>query len=92
MAAFDLSDPLEWEIADVGIVAMEDAETGQLRWVDTGNADWRREFGERVADLERQKGEVFAAAGVDRVRMSTGEDYVARIAAFFRDRLRRPAR
>lgn len=92
VAAFDLSDPLEREIADVGIVAMEDAETGQLRWVDTGNADWRREFSERVAGLERRKGEVFAVAGVDRVKMSTGEDYVARIAAFFRDRLRRPAR
>ena len=92
VAGFDLSDPLEREMPDVGIVAMEDAETGQLRWVDTGNADWRREFGERVVGLERQKGEVFAAAGVDRVRMSTGEDYVARIGAFFRDRLRRPAR
>ena len=92
VAAFDLSDPLEREIADVGIVAMEDAETGQLCWIDTGNVEWRRGFSERVAGLERGKREVFAAAGVDRVGVTTGEDYVARVAAFFRNRLRRPAR
>ena len=92
VAAFDLSDPLEREIADVGIVAMEDVETGQLHWIDTGNAEWRRGFSERVAGLERGKREVFAASGVDRVGVTTGEDYVARVAAFFRNRLRRPAR
>ena len=92
VAAFDLSDPLERQIPSVGVVALEDAETGRLRWVDTGNAEWRREFNEAVEGLERGKREVFSAAGVDRVSVTTGEDYVARVAAFFRNRLRRPAR
>ena len=48
VVAFDLSDPLEHEIADVGIVALEDAESGSLRWVDTGSREWRREFWEKV--------------------------------------------
>ncbi len=92
VAAFDMDDPLEREFADVGIVALEDAETGQLRWVDTGSAEWRQGFGERVAELERQKRDVFAAAGVDRVTVTTETDYVARVGMFFRDRLRRSAR
>ena len=89
VVAFDLSDPLEYEIADVGLLALEDAESGQLRWVDTGSKEWQREFTDRVARLEEGKREVFAAAGVDRISVTTERDYVAEVGAFFKDRLRR---
>ena len=92
VVAFDLSDPLEQEIADVGILALEDAESGQLRWVDTGSSEWKREFSERVAHLEEHKREVLIAAGVDRISVSTERDYVAEVGAFFKDRLRRLGR
>ena len=92
VVAFDLSDPLEHEIADVGILALEDAESGQLRWVDTGSGEWKREFSERVAHLEEHKREVLIAAGVDRISVSTERDYVAEVGAFFKDRLRRLGR
>ena len=89
VVAFDLSDPLEYEIADVGLLALEDAESGQLRWVDTGSKEWKREFTDRVARLEDGKREVFTAAGVDRISVTTERDYVAEVGAFFKDRLRR---
>ena len=89
VVAFDLRDPLEYEIADVGLLALEDAESGQLRWVDTGSKEWQREFTDRVARLEEGKREVFAAAGVDRISVTTERDYVAELGAFFKDRLRR---
>ncbi len=89
VVAFDLSDPLEYEIADVGLLALEDAENGQLRWVDTGSKEWKREFTDRVARLEEGKREVFTAAGVDRISVTTERDYVAEVGAFFKDRLRR---
>ena len=92
VVAFDLSDPLEHEIADVGIMALEDAESGQLRWVDTGSSEWRREFLERVARVEEGKNDVFIAAGVDRIRVTTERDYVPEVGAFFKDRLRRLSR
>ena len=92
VVAFDLSDPLEQEIADVGILALEDAESGQLRWVDTGSSEWKREFSERVAHLEEHKREVLIAAGVDRISVTTERDYVAEVGAFFKDRLRRLGR
>ena len=92
VVAFDLSDPLEQEIADVGILALEDAESGQLRWVDTGSREWKREFSERVAHLEEHKREVLIAAGVDRISVTTERDYVAGLGAFFKDRLRRLGR
>ena len=89
VVAFDLSDPLEYEMADVGLLALEDAESGHLRWVDTGSKEWKREFTDRVARLEEGKREVFTAAGVDRISVTTERDYVAEVGAFFKDRLRR---
>ena len=92
VAAFDISDPLEREIADVGIIALEDAESGRQRWVDTGDRQWRRDFSERVARLDAEKSDVFAAAGVDRVSVTTERDYIAEVGAFFKNRLLRLSR
>lgn len=92
VVAFDLSDPLEREIANVGVIALEDSESGQARWVDTGNREWRENFRDRVARLEEGKRHVLAAAGVDRVSVATERDYVAEVGAFFKTRLRRLGR
>ena len=92
LAAFDLHDPMEREMPDVGILLLEDAETGDRSWVDTGNSAWRREFANRVVRLEEYKKETFASAGVDRVSVTTDGDYVPALAAFFRNRLRRQVR
>ncbi len=92
VVAFDLSDPLEQEIAGVGIIALEDAESGHLHWVDTGSREWRREFSDRVARLEQEKNDVFIAAKVDRISVTTERDYVAEVGAFFKNRLRRLSR
>ena len=92
IVAFDISDPLEREMADVGIIALEDAESGHRRWVDTGDRQWRAAFSERVARMDAEKSDVFAAAGVDHVRVSTERDYVAEVGGFFRNRLSRLSR
>ena len=92
VVAFDISDPLEREIAEVGIIALEDAESGHRRWVDTGDRQWRRDFSERVARLEAEKSDVLAAAGVDHVRVGTERDYLGEVGGFFRNRLQRLTR
>ena len=92
VVAFDLSDPMEHEIADVGIMSLEGAESGETLSVDTGSSEWRREFSERVARVEEGKNDVFIAAGVDRVRVTTARDYVPEVGAFFKNRLRRLSR
>ena len=92
VVAFDLNDPLEHQMADVGILSLEDAETGERRWVDTGSRDWRQEFADRVTRLEEGKRDVFSSAGVDRISVTTERDYVAEVGAFFKDRLRRLGR
>ena len=92
VVALDISDPMEREIADVGMIAFEDAESGHRRWVDTGDRQWRRDFSERVARLDAEKSGVFVAAGVDHVKVTTERDYIAEVGAFFKNRLRRLSR
>ena len=92
VVAIDLHDPLEQEIPDVGLLVLEDAEAGTLNWIDTSNRGWRGAFASQVERLEAAKTQGFAAAGVDRISVTTDRDYVAGLTAFFRERSRRLAR
>ncbi len=87
--AVTLSDPREQEWPNVGLVALEDAETGQVKWVDTGSRQWRQEFAERVLELKLARDRVFRKAKVDRINVSTDRDYVLPLTNFFEQRSRR---
>ena len=89
VVAVDLYDPLEEEIARVGMLALEDAETGELRWVDTSSRKWRESFQRRVQRLENAKNQMFKSLNVDRVKITTAEDYVSGLTAFFKERARK---
>jgi uncharacterized protein (DUF58 family) len=80
--AVRLWDPGEVELPDVGIIAMEDSETGEQLIVDTHD----RRFRERFAALTQQREETirqaFKRAGVDALSLSTGDDLVREIMRF----------
>ncbi|MEZ4862527.1 MAG: DUF58 domain-containing protein [Caldilineaceae bacterium] len=84
--ALELHDPLEREIADVGLLLLEDAETGALTWVDTSHREWRQAFAQKNADLAAAKERLFNRANVDRIPLTTDADYVAPLLAFFAKR------
>jgi uncharacterized protein (DUF58 family) len=87
--AVTLSDPRETEWPDVGLLALEDAETGEIQWVDTSNRTWRKAFLERVQELHTGRERAFRRSKVDRIYISTDADYVAPLTAFFEKRARR---
>jgi len=92
VVALDLHDPLEREIADVGVLTLEDAETGEMIMVDTGSTAWRDAFARQVIDHDNKKGQVLASLGVDSIKVATGTDYAAKLTAFFRLRAKRLSR
>jgi uncharacterized protein (DUF58 family) len=92
VVAIDLHDPLESEIADVGLVVLEDAETGEPAWIDTSHREWRQRFKERVNQLLEDRRKLFNHTKVDRIQVTTAEDYVPALAAFFQKRASRLAR
>ena len=87
--AVTLSDPREWAWPRVGLVALEDAETGQVQWVDTSSRQWRETFTERVKELQLARQRVFRKAKVDRIEITTDAEYVTPLTVFFEKRARR---
>ena len=84
--AVDLHDPLDSQIADVGIMVLEDAESGELVVVDTGDRGWREAFAANVAAHDDDKISVLRKAGVDRLNIDTSLDYVDELTRFFKRR------
>jgi uncharacterized protein (DUF58 family) len=87
--AVTLSDPREREWPNVGMIALEDAETGQIQWVDTSSRQWRQAFAEHVNELRLTRERIFRKAKVDRIDISTDRDYVIPLTNFFEKRVRR---
>jgi len=92
VVAIDLHDPLEHYIPSLGLLALEDSETGEIAWVDTSSGAWRHHFATRTEQLEGARDNVFAVANVDRIRVSTDRGYEGELKAFFKQRARRLAR
>jgi len=90
--AVDLHDPLETKIAGVGLLALEDAESGDLMLVDTSSRTWRNAFTQRVAELEAKKSRIFIRTGIDCINVTTEHDYVLALTLFFQKRARRRSR
>ncbi len=89
LIAVTLSDPREQEWPNVGLIALEDAETGQVQWVDTASRAWRLSFVERVDELTLARERIFRKAKVDRINITTDSDYVIPLTNFFEQRVRR---
>ena len=89
LTAITLQDRREVELPDVGLIELEDAESGETVVVDTRSEEARhlyREVNQR-ADAERRQ--IFRASQVDSIHISTDEPYVKPIIQFFRQRASR---
>ncbi len=87
--AVDLHDPLESSMANVGVLALEDPETGDVFWVDTGSRQWREMYQRKANQLADNKQRIFRKAKVDHITIGTDEDYTRPLTSFFKQRARR---
>lgn len=92
LVAVQLRDPLETRIAPLGLMALEDAETGAVAWVDTADPAWQAAHAAQAAARASALRKLFLDAGVDRIAVSTADDYTAELTRFFQRRARRLAR
>jgi len=74
-----LWDAREAELPDIGFIVVEDSETGEQIYVDTGNLEFRRRFIEEAELREAALKENLTRAGVDLYGISTEEDLVSAI-------------
>jgi uncharacterized protein (DUF58 family) len=84
-----ITDPRELELAPVGLIELEDAETGERRLVDTGKGAFRRE----VAAASRRRIDALRArltpSGIDLIHVDAATSVVDPLVRFFKARERR---
>jgi uncharacterized protein (DUF58 family) len=80
--AVRLWDPREIQLPDIGLVVMQDAETGEQLYVDTNDRGFRDRFAAAAQAREADLKEAFRQAGVDILPLSTDEDLVQAIVRF----------
>jgi len=89
VVAVRLSDPLEAELPDLGLVVVQDAETGEQLFVDSHDRAFRRRFAAAAERRETALRAAFQQAGVDVLELSTDDDLVEAILRFADLRKRR---
>ncbi len=84
--AIRLLDPRESDLPDVGMMVMEDAETGEQMFVDTHDQKFRKRFFEAAKKRDEVLRSAFQRAGVDVMELSTDDDLVRSIVRFAKRR------
>jgi uncharacterized protein (DUF58 family) len=89
IVAVRLHDPLEANLPDIGMLVVQDAETGEQIFVDTHDRAFRKRFSAAAQKREAQLRAAFRDAGVDALELSTEDDLVDAIRRFADMRKRR---
>lgn len=87
--AVRLYDPLEMEMPDLGLLVIQDSETGEQVFVDTHDKGFRKRFAELAVKREEELRTAFRRAGVDALELATDDDLVDAIMRFADLRKRR---
>ncbi|MCX5868174.1 MAG: DUF58 domain-containing protein [Proteobacteria bacterium] len=89
LVAIHLSDPREEAIPKIGLVELEDAETGERVVIDTSDFIFERDFESYARRVEKERVNFFRSLGVDLVRIRTDRPYTDTLIRFFRMREKR---
>jgi uncharacterized protein (DUF58 family) len=86
--AVHLTDPVESELPEVGLMEVTDAETGERILIDTSDETVRNLYEEEARSTEAALTKMFRRLRVDAIRIITDEGYVDPLIRFFRQRNR----
>ena len=89
MVCVPVSDPAEQELPDVGLVELEDPETGELVLVDTSSAAVRRRFSATASEENEELKRFFLKTGIDTLTIATDRPYINEVRALFKRRARK---
>ncbi|MYE34639.1 MAG: DUF58 domain-containing protein [Gemmatimonadales bacterium] len=89
VVALRVRDRRESELPPIGLVELEDAETGERLVVDTSNRDFRAAFASRGEEARAAQDRTFRRSKVDVVDLGPGRPYLRPLMRFFEERGRR---
>jgi uncharacterized protein (DUF58 family) len=89
LIAVTVIDPREVRLPNVGLLELEDSETGEVVLIDTGSATVRKRYERLGRERAERFRELFASMDVDQIEVMTHRDYIPKLVYFFRTRERR---
>lgn len=85
-------DPRERSLPDVGLVRLEDPETGESLVIDTSQSSVRKAYASRAQALRQERIDAFRKLGLDFLELQTDQGYVKPLIRFFQARQSRRAK
>lgn len=89
LVALKLTDPREMEIPSCGMILFEDAESGQVLWLDSRDPHFRAEFKKRNYERQMSLEKIFKQNNVDFINLDTSQSYIEPLIKFFKMREKR---
>jgi len=89
IVAISITDPRETELPDIGIISLEDPETGRNFMLDTSNASVRKDYNAASRRMLDERQQLFRSTGIDHIAVRTDVPYARELYKFFRMRERR---
>ena len=84
--AIQVYDKRDSSLPDVGLMRVQDFETGATRWIDTSSSRVRKAYGKWWYDRQQQMATSLRSNRVDFVSVATDEDYVRALMGLFKNR------
>jgi uncharacterized protein (DUF58 family) len=79
-------DKMDMELPNAGLLQVQDAETGETKWIDSSNAFVRQSYQQEFFRVAEYSTQAFKKAGSDLLHIRTGDDYVRVLQRFFLSR------
>ncbi len=86
LIAVKLWDVREQELPDIGLIELEDEETGEQILVDTGDAGFREKYREMVESKNKKLSWITKRLEIDLIEISTAQDWVQPVLRYFSTR------
>ena len=86
ISVINVYDQRERSIPDIGLVRVQDAESGEGLWVDTSSSAVRKSYSDWSRKAIEQATDVLRRSRVDSVSISTQQDYVKQLISLFKQK------
>lgn len=86
MVAIMLRDKGEFELPKMGIVQVQNYETGSVSWVNSNNEQVRKNYKRTFLDKQESSIQLFRKSGIDYTLIETDEDFVLPLVNLFKHR------
>jgi uncharacterized protein (DUF58 family) len=76
-------DRMDMQLPNAGLLQVRDAESGEMKWVDTSSEFVRESYNQEFFNITEYSTQTFKKAGCDLLHVRTDEDYVKILQRFF---------